>query len=95
MTDPQPIALRVVISGHVQGVSYRWHTVQQARALGLAGTVRNEHDGTVHAHVQGAGEAVERLIGWMRRGPSAARVTAVVTDPAEPLPGLTDFRQSD
>ncbi len=92
---PETLTLRVVVSGHVQGVSYRWSTVQQARALGLAGTVRNRADGTVEALVQGPADAVERLIGWMRRGPSAARVTDVTTTPAAPLPDLAAFRQID
>ena len=36
--------LRVFVSGRVQGVGFRYATVAQARALGLAGWVRNLPD---------------------------------------------------
>ena len=33
--DTVAITRRLRITGHVQGVGYRWHTVQEARRLGL------------------------------------------------------------
>ncbi|PHT37545.1 Acylphosphatase [Capsicum baccatum] len=42
-------AVRVVIKGRVQGVSYRGWTVDNATELGLNGWVRNRKDGTVEA----------------------------------------------
>ena len=46
-------AVRVLISGRVQGVSYRAWTVQQAEGRGLRGWVRNRREGTVEATVNG------------------------------------------
>lgn len=71
------IARRVIVRGRVQGVGYRDATIEAATALGVAGWVRNVHDGTVEAWLQGDATAVERAIHWCRRGPPAARVTAV------------------
>lgn len=70
--------LQVRIEGRVQGVGYRAWTVRRARGLGLGGWVRNRSDGSVEAVLQGAAEAVERMLEECRAGPAGARVTAVV-----------------
>lgn len=70
-----PLTRLVRVSGLVQGVGYRYATVQRARELGLVGWVRNRHDGTVEVLVQGPAANVEALIDWMRRGPPGAVVT--------------------
>ncbi len=80
-----PIARRLRIHGKVQGVYFRQSTVQTAQALGVAGWVRNRHDGTVEALAVGAPEAVQGLIDWAHRGPAAARVERVEVC-EEPLP---------
>ena len=85
------IARRLTIRGRVQGVGYRDAMVDVAGALGFAGWVRNRRDGTVEALVQGDSGAVERMLAWCGRGPSAARVTAIEAIDADPDPGLTAF----
>jgi len=67
----------LTIGGHVQGVGFRYATLERARSRGVAGWVRNNADGTVDAVFEGPPEAVEALIAWCRRGPSAARVDEV------------------
>jgi acylphosphatase len=71
------IARRLVVHGRVQGVSYRDAMCDAARRAGVAGWVRNRRDGTVEALVQGEPDPVATIIAWCRRGPPAARVTAV------------------
>jgi acylphosphatase len=68
---------RVLVTGHVQGVFFRQGCQRQAVALGLAGWIRNNHDGTVEAALEGDRDAVERVVSWMRVGPSGAVVTGV------------------
>ena len=68
---------RVVVSGHVQGVWYRQSCRDVAVAAGVQGWVRNKADGTVEAVLEGEPEAVERVLTWMRVGPSRAVVADV------------------
>lgn len=69
--------VHVRIEGRVQGVGYRAWTDRTARGLGLAGWVRNRHDGAVEAVLQGPPEAVREMLRQCERGPAAARVTRV------------------
>ena len=72
------MATHLRIVGLVQGVGYRATFESQARALRLAGWVRNRKDGSVEAVVLGAPEAIEKIIAWSRRGPTAAQVKNVI-----------------
>jgi acylphosphatase len=78
------VARKVRVYGRVQGVFYRQWALNQARALGVAGWVRNCPDGTVEAHLEGEEAAVAQMIQGMRQGPSQARVEDVIVEHAEP-----------
>lgn len=86
------------ITGRVQGVGFRWFVREQARAIGLAGTVRNEPDGSVHVMARGTVGMLEQLERALRVGPGGSRVDAVDTldsvgadaGPALPFPFAVD-----
>lgn len=69
--------IRAIVSGRVQGVSYRASTAHEARRLGLVGWVKNRSDGTVELEAEGADDAVASLLAWCKAGPPAAMVNAV------------------
>jgi DNA ligase D-like protein (predicted 3'-phosphoesterase) len=75
-------AIRALVRGEVQGVGFRDATVRRARALDLAGWVRNGDDGIVEVHVEGARQAVDELLAFLRVGSPPARVAGVETIPA-------------
>lgn len=76
MTE-EPVRVRVVAHGRVQGVFFRDTTRRSALQRGLAGWVRNRADGTVEAVFEGARDDVERLVDFCRNGPSGAEVERV------------------
>ena len=76
------IAKRLLITGRVQGVGFRFYTQRKARELGLTGWVRNCRDGSVEAVIQGAPGAVETMIAWARRGPPSAVVSDMLVTEA-------------
>jgi acylphosphatase len=72
------VSYKVVISGRVQGVSFRASMRDAALRLGVLGWVRNREDRAVEALVQGEETRVERLLEWARVGPPGAEVTSLV-----------------
>ncbi|HEX8986420.1 MAG TPA: acylphosphatase [Rhodocyclaceae bacterium] len=71
---------RLVVTGYVQGIGYRYSMVMAARRLGITGWVRNRRDGSVEAMVAGDAEAVAAIIDWARHGPSGAEVEHVAVE---------------
>ena len=85
------VVLHLQIRGAVQGVGYRWAMVQAARRIGVAGWVRNRHDGSVEAMVAGSRASVDEIVAWARRGPESASVRDVDVLPGEGV--FTSFDQ--
>jgi acylphosphatase len=83
-------AVRVTVSGRVQGVFFRTSCAGLARELGVAGWIRNRPDGDVEAVFEGPDDAVERLVAWCHEGPSHAQVDRVDVV-GEPASGRTGF----
>ena len=71
------LSVRLIVRGRVQGVGFRYATVEQGRRLGLNGWARNLPDGAVEVLAAGDADAVERLVAWCRQGPPSARVATV------------------
>jgi acylphosphatase len=83
--------VRVVVTGDVQGVGFRWSTREEAAGRGLGGWVRNTADGRVEAVFEGPPGAVDAMVAWCRRGPKWATVSRVEAVEEEPT-GEEGFR---
>ncbi|HVA81911.1 MAG TPA: acylphosphatase [Candidatus Binataceae bacterium] len=69
--------LRLIVSGQVQGVGFRFATVTEARRLGLAGWVKNLVGGSVEILAEGDKDSLSKLAAWAHRGPRFAGVDEV------------------
>lgn len=69
--------VRLVVTGRVQGVSFRAYTAREAKRLGLCGWVANRADGSVEIVAEGDSSAVAELVAWAQHGPPLARVDSV------------------
>jgi len=72
------VRIHALVKGQVQGVGFRFTTVDAARRLGVRGWVRNCPDGSVEAEAEGERAAVEALVRFLHRGPPGALVEDVV-----------------
>lgn len=80
------------VRGRVQGVGFRWFVEHEARALGVAGWVRNNSDGSVEVLASGTRDQLSALRSRLQQGPRAARVDNVEEAEAKPVAGLNTFR---
>ena len=78
------IARRILVSGRVQGVGFRWFTKDAATREGVSGWVRNLPDGRVEALIEGDIESVTRVERAVRLGPRGARIETVFVDEEQP-----------
>ncbi len=76
-------SLQATVHGRVQGVFFRAFVARWAGELRLAGYVRNLPDGAVEVRVEGERQQLEKLAGYLKVGPPAARVDEVVTSWSE------------
>jgi acylphosphatase len=79
-----------VVSGHVQGVGYRWFVRELASAAGLAGSATNLPDGRVEVVVEGPEDDVAALVAALD-GPRAPGTVRRVDHRSVEVQGSTGF----
>ena len=72
------VQIHIVVSGVVQGVSYRYYTEKKAKKLNLIGSVRNLENGNVEIYAQGADDPLQELIKWCWQGSPMSKVSNIV-----------------
>ena len=77
-TSQEKQAVKIIIKGRVQGVSYRYFTLKQAQSFNIFGWVKNEDNGDVRAYAEGDKKSLDQFINYLKKGPSFSRVDDVV-----------------
>ena len=83
--------LHLIIKGYVQGVGFRFFTLQNGTHLRLNGWVRNKFNGNVEVLAEGPQKDLYALIQEVRRGPPSAEVHDIEISWDEPLGDLPPF----
>ena len=84
-------SIRGYVSGHVQGVGFRYFVRGLAQQHRLKGYAHNLRDGRVEFLLQGEPAAVEQVIAQIRSGPRYSRVDDVRLEAAQDLPASEGF----
>ena len=71
-------SIKINIYGKVQGVGFRYNTLQKANEMGLKGFVKNRIDGSVYIEVDGEPEVLDEFIIWCKNGPPRSQVDHVI-----------------
>ena len=89
------ITVRVIVTGRVTGVGFRFSTRTEARHYpGLKGYVRNLGPGKVECLLQGAPADVRAMRRWLREGPDYARVDTFESEQLETVESYPPFEIS-
>ncbi len=69
---------RLLVSGLVQGVSFRWFVQETAKAMGIKGWVKNLPDGTVEIECESESEiAYRKFISAIENGGGESGLRAI------------------
>jgi acylphosphatase len=79
-----------VVSGHVQGVGYRYFVRSLATARGLGGSARNLPDGRVEVVLEGAEDDVDTVLAALSGSEAPGTVTRVDAR-RDAVQGIRDF----
>ena len=79
-----------VVSGHVQGVGYRWYVRELASAAGISGSAANLPDGRVQIEAEGPEDAVASLVAALD-GPRAPGSVSRVDSHSSEVQGSSGF----
>lgn len=88
------VRLKAIVQGRVQGVGYRYFTLERAEHLHLVGTVRNLRNGDVEVIAEGSRGALEALLAGLHHGPSMARIDQIHTSWLPATDEFTSFRSA-
>ena len=72
---PMMVRARIIVSGIVQGVFFRFNTMKKAQECGVNGWVKNRRDGKVEVLCEGKDKNVQCLVDWCMKGPEGSSVS--------------------
>lgn len=70
-------AIRLYLSGLIQGIFFRGFIKENAEKLGVKGFVRNLEDGRVEIFIEGNPEEVNKMVAICKKGPKHAEIKKV------------------
>ena len=91
MPSPNVVRRRLLFSGVVQGVGFRYWATRESAAFGVTGYVRNLNDGSVEAVLEGPRDEVANFEGVLRDGPPYSRIRRVEAIDEEPRGEYVSF----
>lgn len=86
------IRIKVLVSGHVQGVGFRFFTQYEASLLNLTGFIKNLSDGNVYLEAQGDKNNILKFINKIKKGNGFCKVKSISIDELIPIDSDKKFK---
>jgi acylphosphatase len=83
--------IKMVVVGRVQGVGFRYYTLEVAKKLNIKGSVRNAFNGTVEIIAQAPKKDLHTFIDYIKKGHALSNVNDI-TITAYPLMKTSGFK---
>lgn len=77
--------VRILLSGIVQGVGFRYFAYRKAKKMGVTGYVRNLSDGRVEVVAEAEDSVLEDFINEIENGPPFAYVSKMELEELTPM----------
>jgi acylphosphatase len=87
----EPIRIRILLEGQLQGLNFRYHAHQQAKKLGLVGFIRTLSDGRIEIDVQGPEEDVMKMLAWCQASPQSEHIKTILYRHDQPTERYFEF----
>ena len=82
---------KIIVSGRVQGVGFRYYTQKQAARIGIRGYVKNLYNGNVEVYAAGTEEQLTLLKQYLKTGPSLSHVDSIHVEDLADGPDFHSF----
>ncbi len=82
---------KILVTGHVQGVGFRWSAANEARNRDIKGYIKNLSDGSVYIEAEGSPVQLDIFVEWCKKGPAFGTVESVNIETV-PAVNYSDFR---
>lgn len=70
-------SVKIIVSGYVQGVGFRFFIARIAHSLNLKGYVKNLYNGDVEIYAEGSKELLEEIVDRARIGPAYSHIDSI------------------
>lgn len=84
-------AAQYTVKGIVQGVGFRYFTINEAKRLGIRGYVKNLFNGNVEVYAVGSQEQLDKLEKKLKQGPQYAKVDYIDKEERQVNKNFADF----
>ncbi|MCM2680648.1 acylphosphatase [Echinimonas agarilytica] len=71
------VAVKTYVSGRVQAVGFRFHTMEKAGQLNVCGFAQNLPDGRVYVYAEGHKNQLQNLVDWLEEGPETSEISSL------------------
>jgi len=85
------IQLRIIVSGKVQGVGYRYFSQMKAVQYGIKGWVKNLPDGSVEIIALGTNDQLEPFLEELRNGNPFSKINDMEITEMDPIDHFQSF----
>ncbi|HPZ06986.1 MAG TPA: acylphosphatase [Candidatus Eremiobacteraeota bacterium] len=85
------ISTRIIVSGRVQGVGFRYYVYRVLQEYPCTGYVRNLWSGEVEVLLEGDSQVIDAVIPVISRGPRSSHITGINVEQGEYTGKYSDF----
>ena len=77
MSKAKNSSVKIIVSGYVQGVGFRFFIARVAHSLNIKGYVKNLYNGDVEIYAEGSKELLDEVVEKAKIGPAYSHIDSI------------------